>query len=139
MEKEKNKKLSAEYYDAIIHITVVNLYTLSKEKNKIILKNFNRKDLSHKCILRIARIMNVLGEKTEIILPPFKYWLYKNILCRSEFGDNWLLRSKEEEGIDINQIVSDMETANKDIGVFLRIYNKYFNKHDHLHRRRHIE
>ena len=41
-------------YDEIINITMVNLYTLSKEKGVIVISDFDRKNRDHWYVLRIA-------------------------------------------------------------------------------------
>ena len=41
-------------YDEIINITMVNLYTLSKEKGEIIISDFDRKNKDHLFVIRVA-------------------------------------------------------------------------------------
>lgn len=41
-------------YDKIINITMVNLYTLSKDQKKIVVSDFDRKSKDHLFILRVA-------------------------------------------------------------------------------------
>ena len=41
-------------YDEIINITMVNLYTLTKEKGEIIISDFDRKNRDHLFIIRVA-------------------------------------------------------------------------------------
>ena len=41
-------------YDEIINITMVNLYTLTKEKGEIILSDFDRKNKDHLFVIRVA-------------------------------------------------------------------------------------
>lgn len=41
-------------YDEIINITMVNIYTLTKEKGTIIISDFNRKNRDHLFIIRVA-------------------------------------------------------------------------------------
>lgn len=41
-------------YDEIINITMVNLYTLSKEKETIIISDFDRKNRDHLFVIRVA-------------------------------------------------------------------------------------
>lgn len=41
-------------YDKLISVTLINIHTLSKEKMKICLLGFNRKNLEHLYLLRIA-------------------------------------------------------------------------------------
>lgn len=41
-------------YDKLIGVTLINIHTLSKEKMKICLLNFDKKNLEHLYLLRIA-------------------------------------------------------------------------------------
>lgn len=41
-------------YDEIINITMVNIYTLTKEKGTIIISDFNRKNRDHLFVIRVA-------------------------------------------------------------------------------------
>lgn len=41
-------------YDEIINITMVNLYTLTKEKGEIIVSDFDRKNRDHLFVIRVA-------------------------------------------------------------------------------------
>lgn len=41
-------------YDEIINITMVNLYTLTKEKGEIIISDFDRKNRDHLFVIRVA-------------------------------------------------------------------------------------
>ena len=55
---EENKKMNTnellDKYDEIINITMVNLYTLTKEKGTIIISDFDRKNKDHLFVIRIA-------------------------------------------------------------------------------------
>ena len=56
--KEEIKMINAQElidnYDEIINITMVNLYTLTKEKGTIIISDFNRKNRDHLFVIRVA-------------------------------------------------------------------------------------
>lgn len=41
-------------YDEIINITMVNLYTLTKEKETIVISDFDRKNRDHLFVIRVA-------------------------------------------------------------------------------------
>ena len=55
---EDIKMISAEElfdkYDEIINITMVNLYTLTKDKGEIIISDFDRKNKDHLFVIRVA-------------------------------------------------------------------------------------
>lgn len=55
---EDIKMISAEElfdkYDEIINITMVNLYTLTKDKGEIIVSDFDRRNRDHLFVIRVA-------------------------------------------------------------------------------------
>lgn len=52
--KMVNAQELLDNYDEIINITMVNLYTLTKEKGAIIISDFNRKNRDHLFVIRVA-------------------------------------------------------------------------------------
>ena len=52
--KTVNEQELLDEYDKIINITMVNLYTLTKEKKTIIISDFDRKDKDHLFVIRVA-------------------------------------------------------------------------------------
>lgn len=52
--KMVNAQELLDNYDEIINITMVNLYTLTKEKGTIIISDFNRKNRDHLFVIRVA-------------------------------------------------------------------------------------
>lgn len=52
--KMVNDQKLLDNYDEIINITMVNLYTLTKEKRTIIISDFDRKNKDHLFVIRVA-------------------------------------------------------------------------------------
>ena len=52
--KMVNAQELLDNYDEIINITMVYLYTLTKEKGTIIISDFNRKNRAHLFVIRVA-------------------------------------------------------------------------------------
>lgn len=52
--KMVNAQELLDNYDEIINITMVNLYTLTKEKETIIISDFDRKNRDHLFVIRVA-------------------------------------------------------------------------------------
>ena len=52
--KMVNDQELLDNYDEIINITMVNIYTLTKEKGTIIISNFDRKNKDHLFVIRVA-------------------------------------------------------------------------------------
>ena len=52
--KMVNSQELLDNYDEIINITMVNIYTLTKEKGTIIISDFNRKNRDHLFVIRVA-------------------------------------------------------------------------------------
>ena len=65
-------------YDEIINITLVNLYTLSKEKGEIILSGINRFNKDHLYVLRVALIAKDVYGFPLKIRTSFWNWLCLN-------------------------------------------------------------
>ena len=94
-------------YDEIINITMVNLYSLSKAKETIVLSNIDRKNKDHLYILRIAMIA-----KDTFNFPLKLHTDFWNWLCL-----NWRMRKlsrrvpREKNGenvIDVNRLIDFM-------------------------------
>ena len=52
--KMVNDQKLLDNYDEIINITMVNIYTLTKEKGTIIISDFDRKNKDHLFVIRVA-------------------------------------------------------------------------------------
>lgn len=118
-----------KYYDSIINVACVNFYTLSKKTNTIILENYKEKNLSHRCILEIARTVSSFSDReVEIIMSPLKFFLLKIFGHEKAFRGKWIKRSKQKHGIDIDDFIQHIEQANNEEGIFERIYLAYYKR-----------
>lgn len=114
-----------KFFDAVIHITIVNLFTLSKKHGGIILTNYNN-SIAHKCILKIAKISkDMLGVDVRIRLPLYKYifWILfsKNGWCKRDTKSTY-------DSVDINELITHMETANEYLNLYEKIYEIYYKR-----------
>jgi len=114
-----------KFFDAVIHITIINFFTLSKKYGGIILTNYNN-STAHKCILEIAKISkDMLGVDIKIKLPLYKYvfWILfsKNKWCKRETKPIY-------DCVDINDLITHMETANNYPNLYEKIYELYYKR-----------
>ena len=83
---EEIKTFSAEEllnkYDEVINIIMVNLYSFSKDKEKIILSEIDRKNKDHLLILRVALMAKDV----------YNFPLYLNTSRWNSFVLNWRMR-----------------------------------------------
>lgn len=119
--------MDTNFYDNIIHVALINLYTISKEKRKITLKNFDYTLNSHKAFLEIAKIaQSIFNLKISIQYPLFKYILFK-----LKTKDNTCYRYKRKEDsveVNVEDFICHIETANESFGVFRKIYESYYKR-----------
>lgn len=130
MEKQtvKTDELFREY-DGLVSLTMLNLYTLTKDKKKIRLINFDRKDPEHLYLLRVALMArDVYSKPIEIAC---SWW---DIFCL-----NWKVRKSFEKikksvwgtsGIDVQEILDFMrQDGINRLGnnfTFADIYHHYY-------------
>lgn len=113
------------YFDKVINVALINLYTLSKEKQKIVLKNFNYKNESHRAIFEIAKIArDVFGFDIE-----FKGSIWHYLLTKIALKTKIISRTKEKNGIDVSNFIHHIEEANEDPTLFKEIYDFYYKKY----------
>ena len=130
MEKRnvKTDELFREY-DGLVGLTMLNLYTLTKDKKKICLINFDRKDPEHLYLLRVALMArDVYNKPVEIVC---SWW---DIFCL-----NWKMRKSFDKikksvwgisGIDVQEILDFMrQDGINRLGnnfTFADIYHHYY-------------
>ena len=118
-----------DLYDKIVGATIINIFSLSKDTDKIVLKNFDYKSHMHRVFLETAFSVNILNKKKVALDMPFISYLYfKYIKMRKR--NSLLVHAKNtENGINIYD-VADFEAKefNKTIYVFEDIYNAYYKK-----------
>lgn len=130
---EETKTINAnelfDKYDEIINITMINLYTLSKEKREIVLSDINRKDRNHLFILRVALIAKDVYNFPLKIQTSFWNWLCLNWRMRKI--SHRVPRVKEYDNpINVNRLIGFMQNPiKKYMGVdfeFANIYNQFY-------------
>lgn len=116
-------------YDKLISTTLINIHTLSKEKMKICLLGFNRKNLEHLYLLRIALYArDVYGFPIEIDASKWEVFCLNRKL-RKNFSK--ITRARYlNEGINITEILNFMRpVGEKTLGAnfsFGDIYKYYY-------------
>lgn len=118
-----------DLYDKIVGATIINIFSLSKDTDKIILKNFDYKSNLHRVFLESSFSVNILNKKKVAVdMPLISYLYFKYIKMRKR--NSLLVRAKNwENGINIYD-VADFEAKefNKTIYIFEEIYNTYYRK-----------
>ena len=110
-----------KYYDEVVQVACINLYTLSKDIKKISLSNFNLKDKRHLCLLKISNLFSNLQD--------IELQLNKNFIIRFYLNKKFELNIKKcnnKNKIDCEEFLSHIENAYKDKEVFEKIYDEYY-------------
>lgn len=118
-------------YDEIINITMVNLYSLSKEKGEIILSGIDRHNKDHLYVLRIALIAKDVYNFPLKIRTGFWNWLALNWRMRKL--SRRVPRDKGEYNVvSVNKLLEFMYPPIKDyMGhgfEFGDIYSEFYGK-----------
>lgn len=116
MNKEK-------YYDTIINIALTNLYTLSKEDNRIVLSGFDRKNKNHLCLIQIAKYAEMFGRDVYV-----KSSFIDRIVIKKKLGLKVKNFKEECNDIYMDDFITYIEKANEDTNIFEEIYMEYFER-----------
>lgn len=107
-----------EFYDRVIHVAMVNLYTLSKDTKKIVINYVDGRNKSHRALIKIAqKASTVFGFKCYVNLSPIQYLIF-----RIQTHAKWCKRGHPHIGFDIETFIDDLETANKYPRLFEELY-----------------
>lgn len=111
-------------YNELCNVSLINLYTLSKEKEEINLTNFDFKDKKHLYLLSIAKILNSLYNYPIYIQSNlFDYLKYK-IKHRKE---NIKYKKKILNDFNIDDFLDYITTQRKiDKDIWIKIYDEFF-------------
>lgn len=116
--------------DKLTNIAFINFFTLGKETQKICLCNVNVKDSRHLACLHISKIVkDMYGYEIYLSGDLFNY-LDIRWKCKAK---KWLRRAKRKTNakmVDMEDFVSHIEKANKQIGGFSQVYYEYFRGFD---------
>ena len=94
-------------YDEVINITMVNIYTLTKEHKKIILSGIDRKNYDHLFILRVALLAkDIYGFPLELSI---NFWDSVVLNWKMRKLSRRVPRAKEEyANVDVNKLIEFM-------------------------------
>ena len=116
-------------YDRIITTAMINMYSLSKEKKEIILKNVNPNNISHLFMIEVAKIVNLYwGFKIRIQTSFFNFRKLKK-QCRLSKKNTKRIPLKKENyvAIKIEKFLKDIQKAYETKpSIFREIYNAYY-------------
>jgi hypothetical protein len=119
-------------YDEICGAAFVNLFTLAKDSNPIVLCNFDPANEEHLFVLGVAKgLAGTLGKKIGLDVNRFQLWK----LNRGIDKECRMVRVKEQDAelpIDPDELLSFMrpkavEACGNDF-TFADIYNQYYNR-----------
>lgn len=116
-------------YDRIITTTMINMYSLSKEKEEIILKNVDPNNISHLFMIEVAKIVNLYwGFKIKIQTSFFNFRKLKK-QCRLSKKNTKRISLKKENytAIKIEKFLKDIQKAYETKpSIFRDIYDAYY-------------
>jgi len=110
--------------DAIVHVTIQDLFVLSKDGKIIKLSNFSFKNKSHLAILSISALMrNIFNFDIEIESDFFSYWFYN---LKHKYKKFCKRVPKVGDGINVDLLINNIENLNNLPSIFSEIYEKYY-------------
>lgn len=116
-------------YDRIITTAMINMYSLSKEKKEIILKNVDPNNISHLFMIEVAKIVNLYwGFKIKIQTSFFDFRKLKK-QCRLSKRNTKRISLKKENyaAIKIEKFLKDIQKAYETKpSIFRDIYDAYY-------------
>lgn len=116
-------------YDRIITTAMINMYSLSKEKKEIILKDVNPNNISHLFMIEVAKIVNLYwGFKIKIQTSFFNFRKLKK-QCRLSKKNTKRISLKKENytAIKIEKFLKDIQKAYETKpSIFRDIYDAYY-------------
>ena len=116
-------------YDRIITTAMINMYSLSKEKEEIILKNVDPNNISHLFMIEVAKIVNLYwGFKIKIQTSFFNFRKLKK-QCRLSKKNTERISLKKENcaAIKIEKFLKDIQKAYETKpSIFRDIYDAYY-------------
>lgn len=116
--------------DKLVHVAVINFFTLGKETRKICLCNVNVKDSRHLAGFHIAELIkNLYGYEISLSGNILNYWDIK-WKCKAK---KWLKRAKKKDKsspVDMEDFISHIEKANDKPFGFSQVYEEYFRPFD---------
>lgn len=117
-------------YDGIIGATVINIFSFSKNNNKIIFNNFDYKNKTHRVFLESAFLLSTT-HKMDIYLnmPLFSFLYFKYFVIKKRNDKIFRIKEVQESGINIEEVAEfEAKSYNYTTSIFDYIYNAYYRK-----------
>ena len=117
-------------YDGIIGATVINIFSFSKNNNKIVFNNFDYKNKTHRVFLESAFLLSTT-HKMDIYLnmPLFPFLYFKYFVVKKRNDKIFRIKKVQENGMNIEEVAKfEAESYNHSVYVFDDIYNAYYRK-----------
>lgn len=113
-------------YDRMVQATLINIYTMSKDDNKVILVNFDPKTDTDKCVVEIAKISQSLWNfDIEVDLPLFKFLMFK---IKNKDARFKRYKKYSEKKVDVQELKMFVSKAYVETTmVYKEIYDAYYN------------
>ena len=128
-------ELLYDKYDALVNITITNIYTLSKEEKNIVLVNFDKDNIDHIYFLTAAMTLSNMVNKPVKIKCDFFEWLKIKHKLKNKIQNFKEVKriTKVKDGIEPNSVLSFMAPAVKNYElnpdtVWGEIYNTYYGR-----------
>jgi hypothetical protein len=120
-------------YDTLVGISLVNLYTLSKDSQSINFGNFDINNEEHLYLLKVAiTSYSVLQKSIRFNLP---YWKRRKIAKMLDYPEvvEWKKRAKKFECFNTSEVLDFMRPAGAletgdELFMFSDIYHRYYEK-----------
>lgn len=127
----ENVEKVAQVYDELCNITYVNLYTLSKEKGRIILAPFEYDNKEHLFIAYIAKALGGISEKDVFLQTKRKYLRMINANIKKEYHFQLAKNTMPEDAINPQEVLDFMrpyasQIAHEDNFDFGKIYEAFY-------------
>lgn len=113
-------------YDRMVQATLINIYTMSKDDNKVILVNFDPKTDTDKCVVEIAKISQSLWNfDIEVDLPLFKFLMFK---IKNKDARVKRYKKYSEKKVDVQELKMFVSKAYVETTmIYKKIYDTYYN------------
>lgn len=128
----KNDSERIKYFDKLLNIGIINLYTLSKENNIIKISGFDSQDNLCLIMMKIAELLNTLRPENDFKLElKTSLWQYLKYIKKDKTFKGkrkWIfIRNKNFKGINPYEFLSHISKANDEsINIFEDIYDEYY-------------
>lgn len=119
-----------QHYDALINVTLTNIFTLSKRHRKIVLRNFNRKNKEHLFVFRVALMAREMFDLPLYLEDCTIDWIILNWRIRKKEKFVWLTTEYEGYAVDVPALLDfERKDGISNLGqdfTFGDIYDAYY-------------